>query len=128
MRSQIKHAKSWEERYRLIVQSGKCLPHLDEQELIKMQSLSGCEAKVWFQFTLKNDRTFLFSAFSESRIINGLLWLILEEINGKTADQLQQFNLTNYFDDLGIAKRLSNTRLNGLKQIENIVQNLQTVS
>lgn len=124
MRTQIKQAKNWEERYRLIIQSGKCLPLLNEQQLMEMQLLSGCEAKVWFQFTLKNDRTFTFSALSESRIINGLLWLILEEINGKTAEQLQQFNLIDYFDDLGIAKRLSNTRLNGLKQIENIVQNL----
>lgn len=125
MRTQIKQAKNWEERYRLIIQSGKRLPHLNEQQLMGMQSLSGCEARVWFQFSSKNDRTFIFSAFSESRIINGLLWLILDEINGKTAQQLQQFNLMDYFDDLGIAKRLSNTRLNGLRQIENIVRNLE---
>ncbi|MFZ7159359.1 SufE family protein [Avibacterium endocarditidis] len=126
MRTQIKDAPSWEERYRLLIQSGKNLPRPDEQQLAQMKPISGCEAKVWFKFEEKNDRTFMFNAFSEARIINGLLWLILQEINGKTVEQLQSFDLTAYFDELGIAQRLSSTRLNGLKQIEQIVRNLAT--
>ncbi|MEE3608059.1 SufE family protein [Avibacterium paragallinarum] len=124
MRTQIKNAPSWEERYRLLIQSGKNLPRPDEQQLTQMQPISGCEANVWFKIEPQNDRTFHFHAFSEARIINGLLWLLLQEINGKTAEQLQQFDLTAYFSDLGIAQRLSSTRLNGLKQIERLVQNL----
>ncbi|MEE6031283.1 SufE family protein [Avibacterium paragallinarum] len=126
MRTEIKNAKNWEDRYRFIIQSGKNLSRPDEQTLAQMQPISDCEAKVWFKFEEKNDRTFMFNAFSEARIINGLLWLILQEINGKTAEQLQSFDLTAYFDELGIAQRLSNTRLNGLKQIEQIVRNLAT--
>ncbi|MFZ7164112.1 SufE family protein [Avibacterium avium] len=126
MRTEIKNAKNWEDRYRFIIQSGKNLSRPDEQTLAQMQPISGCEAKVWFKFEEKNDRTFMFNTFSEARIINGLLWLILQEINGKTAEQLQSFDLTAYFDELGIAQRLSSTRLNGLKQIEQIVRNLAT--
>ncbi|MCW9732011.1 SufE family protein [Avibacterium sp. 20-15] len=126
MRTKIKNAKNWEDRYRFIIQSGKMLSRPDEETLAQMQPISGCEAKVWFKFEEKNDHTFLFNAFSEARIINGLLWLILQEINGKTAAQLQSFDLTAYFDELGIAQRLSHSRLNGLKQIEQIVRNLAT--
>ncbi|MFZ7134772.1 SufE family protein [Avibacterium avium] len=126
MRTEIKNAKNWEDRYRFIIQSGKNLSRPDEQTLAQMQPISGCEAKVWFKFEEKSNRTFMFNAFSEARIINGLLWLILQEINGKTAEQLQSFGLTAYFDELGIAQRLSSTRLNGLKQIEQIVRNLAT--
>ena len=68
--------------------------------------------------------TFQFQAYSEARIMNGLLWLLLQHINGKTREQLQQFNIRQFFNELGIASRLSETRLNGLKQIEEILHNL----
>ena len=53
-----------------------------------------------------------------------MLWLLLQNINGQTRNQLQQFNIRQFFDELGIASRLSETRLNGLKQIEEILHNL----
>ena len=97
-----------------------------------MQLIEGCEVKVWFKIEDncpknegKNDRTFCFQAYSEARIVNGLLWLLLHEINGKTAAELQRFDLTNYFTRLGIAQRLSTTRLNGLKQIEKLINSLE---
>ena len=42
----------------------------------------------------------------------------------QTAEALRQFNLTAYFNELGIAQRLSSTRLNGLKHIEKMLHNL----
>lgn len=125
MKQQFLNAKSWEERYRLIIQLGKNLTQPDEQTLAQMQLITGCEAKVWFKINEKNDRTFDFEAFSEARIINGLLWILLQEINGKTAEQLKSFDLTAYFSELAIAQRLSSTRLNGLKQIENLLHRLK---
>ncbi len=125
MKEQLLNAKSWEERYRLIIQAGKQLPFPTEQQLAEMQPISGCEAKVWFKITGKNDLTFDFQAYSEARIINGLLWILLQEIQGKTVEQLKQFDLTAYFTELGIAQRLSSTRLNGLKQIEKLLHQLE---
>ncbi|HBO38438.1 MAG TPA: hypothetical protein DD638_07220 [Pasteurellaceae bacterium] len=135
MQQQLILAKSWEERYRMIIQAGKNLPQPNETELATMQPISGCEAKVWFKFeqihqenadknSAKTDRTFHFQAYSDARIINGLLWILLQEINGKTATELRSFNLTQYFTRLGIAQRLSASRLNGLKQIEKLINTL----
>ena len=125
MLENIKQAKNWEDRYRFIIQAGKHLPQPSPDELAQMQSIQGCEAGLWFMTILQNDGTFQFQAYSEARIMNGLLWLLLQHINGKTRDQLQQFNIRQFFDELGIASRLSETRLNGLKQIEEILHNLQ---
>ena len=121
---QLMNAKTWEERYRLIIQAGKNLPIPNENELTQMDSIQGCEVQVWFKFTEKNDRTFHFQAYSEARIMNGLLWILLQHIEDKNAEQLRHFDLTAYFTHLGIAQRLSNTRLNGLKHIEQILNNL----
>ncbi len=125
MLENIKQAKNWEERYRFIIQAGKHLPQPSPDELAQMRSIQGCEAGLWFKaIPQQNDDTFQFQAYSEARIMNGLLWLLLQNIDGQTRDQLQQFNIRQFFDELGIASRLSETRLNGLKQIEEILHNL----
>ena len=74
--------------------------------------------------TEKTDRTFHFQAYSEARIMNGLLWILLQRIENQTAEALRQFDLTAYFNALGIAQRLSSTRLNGLKHIEETLHHL----
>lgn len=121
---QLVETKHWEDRYRLIIQAGKNLPEPSEEEFATMHSIPGCEVQVWFKFTEKTDRTFHFQAYSEARIMNGLLWILLQRIENQTAEALRQFNLTAYFNKLGIAQRLSSTRLNGLKHIEKMLHNL----
>ena len=124
MLENIKQAKNWEDRYRFIIQAGKHLPQPSPDELAQMQSIQGCESGLWFMPIPQHDDTFQFQAYSEARIMNGLLWLLLQNINGQTRNQLQQFNIRQFFDELGIASRLTATRLNGLKQIEEILHNL----
>ena len=124
MIEQLKNAKTWEERYRLIIQAGKNLPRPSDEELAEMQPISGCEAQMWFQILPKTDRTFTFQAFSEARIMNGLLWILLNQINGKSVEQLRNFDLGPFFNELGIAHPLSETRLNGLNQIAQQLKNL----
>lgn len=118
MKQQLLACESWEERYRLIIQAAKQLVRPSQQQLAQMPQIEGCEARLWFQILPQTDRTFHFLAYSEARIINGLLWILLQEIEGKSAVELRQFQLTDFFSQLGIAQRLSTTRLNGLKQIE----------
>ena len=120
MLENIKQAKNWEDRYRFIIQTGKHISPPSPDELTQMRSIQGCEAGLWFKAIPQNDDTFQFQAYSEARIMNGLLWLLLQNINGQTRNQLQQFNIRQFFDELGIASRLTATRLNGIKQIEEI--------
>ncbi|HHF1166703.1 TPA: SufE family protein, partial [Haemophilus influenzae] len=110
MIEQLKQAKNWEDRYRLIIQAGKNLPRPSDNELAQMQPITGCEAQMWFQIMPKHDRTFQFSGFSEARIMNGLLWILFNQINGKTADELNTFDITVFFSELGISQRLSEMR------------------
>ncbi|MBN6070428.1 SufE family protein [Aggregatibacter actinomycetemcomitans] len=121
---QLIAAKNWEDRYRLIIQAGKNLPVPGEDALAKMETIPGCEVQVWFKYIEKNDRTFQFLAYSEARIMNGLLWILLQRIDNQPAEALHQFDLTAYFTELDIAQRLSSTRLNGLKHIEKILHRL----
>ena len=43
--------------------------------------------------------------------------IVLTAFNNKTADQIHQFNINNYFSDLGLMQHLSPSRGNGLLAI-----------
>ncbi len=121
---QIQQAKNWEERYRLLIQAGKNLTQPTENELAHWTEIQGCEVRLWCKISQNLDRTLQLKAYSEARIMNGLLYLLLNHVNGKPIDELQQFDITAFFTELGIAQRLSSTRLNGLKQIEQSIKEL----
>lgn len=116
--------RSWEARYRELILLGKQLPKPSSTELLQMQKITGCESAVWFQALPQTDGTFCFQAYSESRIISGLLAILLSAIQHKTAEQLNTFDLQHLLQQLGIAQQLSQTRLNGLN---NIVQQIRTL-
>ncbi|XHN45762.1 hypothetical protein O1Q82_01733 [Lonepinella sp. MS14437] len=121
---QIQQAKNWEERYRLLIQAGKNLTQPTENELAHWTEIQGCEVRLWCKISQNLDRTLQLKAYSEARIMNGLLFLLINAVNGKPLDELQQFDITIFFTELGIAQRLSSTRLNGLKQIEQSIKEL----
>ncbi|PVX32668.1 cysteine desulfuration protein SufE [Pasteurella langaaensis DSM 22999] len=121
---QIKAAPNWEEKYRSLIQLGKTLPVPAADELRHWQQIHGCETNLWVKISLKSDRTLQLQAYSEARIMNGLLMILMEQVNGKSLETLTSFNITDLFSSLGIAQRLSETRLNGLKQIEQKIKEL----
>lgn len=120
----IKNAPSWEEKYRQLIQLGKNLTKPTNSELAQWQLISGCEVNLWVKISVNSDRTLQLNAYSEARIMNGLLAILIHEVNGKSLEALANFDMTARFTELGIAQRLSDTRLNGLKQIEQKIRAL----
>ena len=121
---QLMNAKTWEERYRLIIQAGKNPPKQNKNQPPHLHTFLGSQLLLCLKLPQNHDRTFHFQAYSEARIMNGLLWILLQHIENKSAEQLRHFDLTAYFTHLGIAQRLSTTRLNGLKHIEQMLHHL----
>ena len=117
----IKNAPSWEEKYRQLIQLGKNLSKPTDSELAQWQLISGCEVNLWVKISVNSDRTLQLNAYSEARIMNGLLAMLIHEVNGKSQEDLANFDMTARFTEFGIAQRLSDTRLNGLKQIEKMI-------
>ncbi|WP_439240608.1 SufE family protein [Lonepinella sp. BR2474] len=122
MIEQIQQANNWEERYRLLIHAGKNLTKPSDEELAQWQEIQGCEVRLWCKISPNLDRSLQLQAYSEARIMNGLLYVLINHVNNKSIEELQQFDLTRFFTDLGIAQRLSATRLNGLKQIEQSIK------
>ncbi|MDP8032912.1 SufE family protein [Pasteurella atlantica] len=117
--TQFNHCKIWEERYRLLIKLSRQLPKLTEQELLAIPEIHGCESRLWFSFQVKPREI---KAYSDARLMQGLLMIVIVALSEKSHKELQQLNLQHIFDELQITKHLTSTRLNGLQQIEKIVK------
>ncbi|MDG2949519.1 SufE family protein [Bisgaard Taxon 10/6] len=120
IKQSLLNAQNWEDKYRLLIRLGKTLTKPEDLE--NYTPISGCEVNLWAKIMRNSDRTLTLSAYSEARIMNGLLVILMNEVNGKTVKQLDNFYFSDFFRELGIAQRLSSTRLNGLQQIETLIK------
>ena len=111
--------KSWEERYRLLIQLSRQLPKLSETELQNVPEIHGCESRLWFVFE-KSLRKVL--AYSDARLMQGILMIVQTVLLEKSDAELAEFNLQQLFDDLKITPHLTSTRLNGLQQIQGLIK------
>lgn len=114
--AQMQTAKGWEDKYRNVILLGKKLPPLPEALKQDGLKISGCESQVWLTYEMQG-HGFHFAADSDARIVRGLIALVLAAYDGKTAEEISQFDINTYFDQLGLIAHLSPSRGNGLQAI-----------
>ncbi|MDD1783786.1 cysteine desulfurase sulfur acceptor subunit CsdE [Enterovibrio sp. ZSDZ35] len=121
--SQMADCRSWEDKYRVVIQLGKKLPALSEEQKTQSLNVPGCESKVWLFVTQKENR-YYFSADSDARIVKGLLSIILAAVEGKTRKDIQTFQFDNYFQTMDLMNHLSESRSNG---IHGIIEHIRAI-
>lgn len=109
-------AAGWEQRARLLMQWGERLPALSDAYKTDANRVHGCESQVWLVGALQNGH-WQFAAGSDARLIRGLVALLLARVNGLSAEALQQVDLPDWFDQLGLSRQLSPSRSNGLNAV-----------
>ncbi|NVC63976.1 cysteine desulfurase sulfur acceptor subunit CsdE [Vibrio sp. 05-20-BW147] len=115
--------KGWEDRYRQVIQWGKKLPVMPDALKSEQVMVAGCESQVWL-VAEQDGGMWTFCADSDARIVRGLIALVLAAYNGKTAEQVQAFDIEAYFEQLGLIAHLSPSRGNGLKAIVEQIKNI----
>lgn len=109
--------KGWNERYRELMLAGKQLTALPASEKISQNLVKGCESNTWLSYDLRPDGKIHFAADSEARIIRGLLALVLDIFNNKTAAEIREIDIDSIFSQLELQRHLSPSRGNGLKAV-----------
>jgi cysteine desulfuration protein SufE len=112
----FQNAAGWEQRARLLMQWGDRLPALGEVDKTDAHRVHGCESQVWLIGSL-HDGHWQFAASSDARLIRGLVALLLVRVNGLSAQELQQVDLPDWFNQLGLSRQLSPSRSNGLNAV-----------
>ncbi|PNH99876.1 cysteine desulfurase sulfur acceptor subunit CsdE [Vibrio diazotrophicus] len=115
--------KGWEDRYRQVIQWGKKLPVMPEELKSEQVTVSGCESLVWL-VSQQEEGSWHFCADSDARIVRGLIALVMAAFEGKTSQQIQDFDVDGYFEQLGLITHLSPSRGNGLKAIVDTIKNI----
>jgi selenocysteine lyase/cysteine desulfurase/sulfur transfer protein SufE len=107
----LAEVRSWQKKYKLLIQWGGRINH---KPLIRQDEflVKGCESAVWLQYKKENERHYFFID-SDSNIVKGLSALLLVWLNGKTTEEIEVINITERYQQLGLEKHLSPSRMNG---------------
>ncbi len=110
----------WTERYQYIIDCGKSLPDLPEQEKTEANKLHGCQSQVWL-IAEPDGQTLNFRATSDALIVSGLIALLLRIYSGRTAAEISS-SKPWFVEQLGLKEHLSVTRSNGLAAMLQAIQ------
>jgi cysteine desulfuration protein SufE len=114
----------WEERYRALIDLGKRLTPLTDEERSEANRVQGCVSQVW----LVNDPAgareghLAFRADSDSFIMKGLVALLLALYNDRAPEEILGTDSTVLFAELGLDRHLSPLRSNGLASIDKTIR------
>lgn len=115
------YLEDWMDKYELIIEMGKELSPMNEEDKIEQNLIKGCQSKVWIKPKIENG-IITFSADSDALITKGLVSLVLKVLSGHTPEEIKEAQL-HFVNDIGLSSHLSPTRSNGLlsmlKQIKN---------
>ena len=112
----------WLERYQYLIDLGKKLPPLPEEERTDDRLLAGCQSNVWFLAEGDADRL-TFRANSDAAIVSGLIALLLRVYSDRSAEEILATE-PEFVDAIGLSEHLSPTRANGLNAMLKAVRNV----
>lgn len=112
----------WEERYRYIIDLGKQLADFPSALRTEVLLVRGCQSQVWLLTEQQPDGRLAIAVDSDALIVRGLAAIVLAAYHGKTANEIEQFDIENYFAQLDLLKHLSPTRGNGLRAMVKKIQ------
>jgi cysteine desulfuration protein SufE len=116
---QLDAAASWEAKNRLLVQLAKQLPDWSAEQKTPDRKVAGCESQVWLAFSPiqlgENYVSWQLAADSDSRIVKGLLALVLTAYNQRSDSG--RFDFEAWLNERGMQRFLSASRGNGLRAI-----------
>jgi|TARA_B100001063_G_scaffold68788_1_gene62857 cysteine desulfuration protein SufE len=114
----------WEDRYKYIMDLGKSLDPLSDDDYGKTNKVDGCASQVWLIINEEevNEKTILkLKADSDSFLVKGLLAIIISIFSGKTPSNILKINYNDELDKLNLKENISQQRSNGLTAVINKV-------
>lgn len=104
----------WEERYRHIIDLGKSLAPLSDEERSEVNKVRGCASQVWLVAEPSAEGRLVFRGDSDAHIVRGLIAILLQLYSGRAPADMLAFDAKAGMARLGLAGALSAQRSNGL--------------
>ena len=107
----------WEDRYRHVIELGRDLPALDEQERVPANKVSGCASQVWITSRTEHHPggpILHFRGDSDALIVKGLIAIIFGLYSGRPAHEIAGIDAQAILSTFGLKDHLTPQRSNGL--------------
>ena len=105
--------EDWEQRIAYVIDLGKGLAPLPDEDRIEANKVPGCAAQVWLA-TGRHGDLLTFRADSDSAISKGNVALLLQLYSGRAPADILAFDARAALDRLGLPQALTRQRANGL--------------
>jgi len=102
----------WMEKYEHIIELGKELPIIEEDQKTNENIIKGCQSRVWLHAEKENG-IISYSADSDAIITKGIIALLIRVLNHQNPKEIVDAKL-EFIDKIGLKEHLSPTRSNGL--------------
>lgn len=103
---------NWLDRYQYLIDLGKNLEPLADEEKTEDILLHGCQSRVWLIIEGNSDEVKI-RANSDAAIVSGLIALLIRLYSGASAEQIIKTQ-PEFIAAIGLQQHLSATRANGL--------------
>ncbi len=102
----------WMQRYEYLIDLGKSLPIIDEENKLDENLIKGCQSKVWLYANFEENQV-KFTADSDAILTKGLVALLLRVYTDQKPKAILDAD-TEFINEIGLKEHLSPTRANGL--------------
>lgn len=102
----------WEGKYEYIIDLGKKLKGLPEEQKTEDNIIKGCQSRVWLNARMDGDKL-IFEADSEAIIVKGLVNMLIRVLSGHTPKTIASADMY-FMERIGLQQHLAQTRSNGL--------------
>ena len=102
----------WTEKYEYLIELGKSVPKIKDDEKKDENLIKGCQSRVWL-FVEKKENYIIYTADSDAIITKGIIALLIRVFSYQKAEDIANSNL-HFIDKIGLKEHLSITRANGM--------------
>jgi len=113
--------EEWDDRYRYVIELGRGLSSLSEQDRTDRNKVQGCASQVWLATTVRPDGphgpALTFRGDSDAHIVRGLIAILFAMFSGKPAQDILSADAIALFERLGLREHLTPQRSNGFRSM-----------
>ncbi|MFO7603980.1 MAG: SufE family protein [Gammaproteobacteria bacterium] len=114
----------WDQRYQYLIELGEALPHMPAEYKTEANKVKGCMSQVWVHAAVDetDPRKLHYQGDSDTSVIKGVLALLIQLLNGKSAQEIQQLDMDDVFERLDLHENLSPNRHVGIYAIVELMK------
>ncbi len=117
----------WEDRYKYIIDLGRHLTPLSDEERDDDNKVRGCASQVWLVFDPPKNGRLYFRGDSDAHIVKGLVAIMSALFSGKTFQEIIDLDPQAKLAEIDLTAHLTPQRANGLSSmVERIKREAET--